>query len=467
MGSLQQGLLLLEGTWRPGSSATINQPPPPSSSTYPTGSLFPAAPSPAISEAALFQYSSCARSYLHSSFESKDTAGSTPHASFLLLKHRSKTTAATKAAAIRRRKVGVAARYICDMCGESFTRRYNLRGHQQAHKGEKPIACGYPGCNSRFACAHDQKRHYKLHLGVKDYSCLVCQKMFIRLDALQRHQYKSDARQACFQELQQQAGLASALASSAGHGGPLPRPPDMGAASSLLADAPSLDNPPPQDLFHHDSFAFLHSHQPLDLHPQQHQQQQHWVIIIHTVHAAIIVCQRKPWHRRNGIFLYFEDNTGVIVNPKGEMKGSAIASPVAKESLALYCIKRWNVIHVLITTPSRLLPELVHACPIQHYHHPKKSPKPLWTLAAHNASVPAFDVSPVIPGLLISGGLDKTDKVWNLEDKSGAPTLSMVLSQDLGVFKLHSQIDLENPKSLNRKGVLSSVDYPESDDNNS
>ncbi|WAQ90503.1 hypothetical protein PtA15_12A493 [Puccinia triticina] len=121
---------------------------------------------------------------------------------------RSKTTAATKAAAIRRRKVGVAARYICEMCGESFTRRYNLRGHQRAHKGEKPFACGYPGCTSRFARAHDQKRHYKLHLGVKDYSCPVCQKTFIRLDALQRH-HKSDAGQACFQELQQ-------LASSSG-----------------------------------------------------------------------------------------------------------------------------------------------------------------------------------------------------------------------------------------------------------
>ncbi|PLW12630.1 hypothetical protein PCANC_20250 [Puccinia coronata f. sp. avenae] len=35
------------------------------------------------------------------------------------------------------------------------------------------------------------------------------------------------------------------------------------------------------------------------------------------------------------------------------------------------------------------------------------------------------------------------------------------------LFKLHSQLDLENPKSLNRNGVLSSVDYPESDDNDS
>ncbi|KNZ57659.1 hypothetical protein VP01_2105g2 [Puccinia sorghi] len=65
-----------------------------------------------------------------------------------------------------------------------------------------------------------------------------------------------------------------------------------------------------------------------------------------------------------------------------------------------------------------------------------ESPKPLWTLAAHDSSVSAFDISPTIPGLLISGGLDKMVKVWNLEDKSGSPTLSMVVSRDLGVGKV-------------------------------
>ncbi|KAF8751233.1 universal ribosomal protein uL14 family [Rhizoctonia solani] len=36
---------------------------------------------------------------------------------------------------------------------------------------------------------------------------------------------------------------------------------------------------------------------------------------------AVVVRQRKAWRRRDGVFLYFEDNAGVIVNPKGEMKG--------------------------------------------------------------------------------------------------------------------------------------------------
>merc|ERR1739842_271609 len=35
------------------------------------------------------------------------------------------------------------------------------------------------------------------------------------------------------------------------------------------------------------------------------------------VHPAIVVRQRKAWRRRDGVFLMFEDNAGVIVNPKG------------------------------------------------------------------------------------------------------------------------------------------------------
>ncbi|KAG6764590.1 hypothetical protein POTOM_032066 [Populus tomentosa] len=40
------------------------------------------------------------------------------------------------------------------------------------------------------------------------------------------------------------------------------------------------------------------------------------------VMPAVIVRQRKPWRRKDGVFMYFEDNAGVIVNPKGEMKGT-------------------------------------------------------------------------------------------------------------------------------------------------
>merc|ERR1712023_22741 len=54
------------------------------------------------------------------------------------------------------------------------------------------------------------------------------------------------------------------------------------------------------------------------------------------VTPAVVVRQRKAWRRKHGVFITFEDNAGVIVNPKGEMKGSAITGPVAKE-----CADMW------------------------------------------------------------------------------------------------------------------------------
>ena len=56
-----------------------------------------------------------------------------------------------------------------------------------------------------------------------------------------------------------------------------------------------------------------------------------------AVVPAVVVRQRKPWRRVDGGgFVYFEDNAGVIVNVKGEMKGSAISGPVAKECADLW-----------------------------------------------------------------------------------------------------------------------------------
>lgn len=54
------------------------------------------------------------------------------------------------------------------------------------------------------------------------------------------------------------------------------------------------------------------------------------------VMPAVVIRQRKSWRRKNGVFLYFEDNAGVIVNPKGEMKGSAVTGPIGKECAELW-----------------------------------------------------------------------------------------------------------------------------------
>eukprot|EP01080_Neovahlkampfia_damariscottae_P005022 gene5023-8620_t len=52
--------------------------------------------------------------------------------------------------------------------------------------------------------------------------------------------------------------------------------------------------------------------------------------------TAVVIRQKKAWRRKDGRFIYFEDNAGVIVNPKGEMKGSAVSGPIAKECADLW-----------------------------------------------------------------------------------------------------------------------------------
>jgi len=51
---------------------------------------------------------------------------------------------------------------------------------------------------------------------------------------------------------------------------------------------------------------------------------------------AVIVRQRKHWRRREGYFIYFQDNAGVIISQKGDMKGSTILGPIAKECADLW-----------------------------------------------------------------------------------------------------------------------------------
>jgi large subunit ribosomal protein L14 len=50
------------------------------------------------------------------------------------------------------------------------------------------------------------------------------------------------------------------------------------------------------------------------------------------IFQAVIVRQRKPYRRADGIWVQFEDNAAVIITPDGEMKGSEIRGPVAKEA---------------------------------------------------------------------------------------------------------------------------------------
>ena len=52
---------------------------------------------------------------------------------------------------------------------------------------------------------------------------------------------------------------------------------------------------------------------------------------------AVIIRQRKTFRRKDGQFIYFEDNAGVIVNNKGEMKGSAITGTISCSYISYFC----------------------------------------------------------------------------------------------------------------------------------
>ncbi|CCU76108.1 unnamed protein product [Blumeria hordei] len=75
-----------------------------------------------------------------------------------------------------------------------------------------------------------------------------------------------------------------------------------------------------------------------------------------------------------------------------------------------------------------------------HYHDIRNAPispansKPTWVLQAHDSSVSAFDVNPIIPGFISTGSTDRQVKLWNILP-SGP---SMVVSRDLDVGKVFS-----------------------------
>lgn len=50
------------------------------------------------------------------------------------------------------------------------------------------------------------------------------------------------------------------------------------------------------------------------------------------VFSAVVVRQRMPFRRADGSRIEFEDNAAVILTPEGELKGTEIRGPVAKEA---------------------------------------------------------------------------------------------------------------------------------------
>ncbi len=50
------------------------------------------------------------------------------------------------------------------------------------------------------------------------------------------------------------------------------------------------------------------------------------------IFRAVIVRQKKPYRRTEGTWVQFEDNAAVVITQEGDMKGTQIRGPVAKEA---------------------------------------------------------------------------------------------------------------------------------------
>ncbi|MEM2869369.1 MAG: 50S ribosomal protein L14 [Thermoplasmata archaeon] len=54
---------------------------------------------------------------------------------------------------------------------------------------------------------------------------------------------------------------------------------------------------------------------------------------------AVVIRQKRPYRRPDGTMIAFEDNAAIIVTENGEVKGSDIKGPVAREAA-----ERWAMI---------------------------------------------------------------------------------------------------------------------------
>jgi len=53
--------------------------------------------------------------------------------------------------------------------------------------------------------------------------------------------------------------------------------------------------------------------------------------VMHQVHKAVIIRQKKEYRRPTGVRISFEDNAAILIDDKGEPRGTLIKGPVAKE----------------------------------------------------------------------------------------------------------------------------------------
>jgi len=67
--------------------------------------------------------------------------------------------------------------------------------------------------------------------------------------------------------------------------------------------------------------------------------------IKHEVVQCVLVRQKKPWRRPNGMRIMFEDNAAVLINERSEPRGTRLKGPIARE-----VVERFSAIGKIAST---------------------------------------------------------------------------------------------------------------------
>lgn len=77
-------------------------------------------------------------------------------------------------------------RFLCTICGASYTREAALKGHLNVHNNVKPFKCDI--CNMGFARKYAVQHHMRSHTKEKKYHCSYCQRGFSFYTDVKRHE---------------------------------------------------------------------------------------------------------------------------------------------------------------------------------------------------------------------------------------------------------------------------------------
>ena len=79
----------------------------------------------------------------------------------------------------------ICGKLSCSLCGKVCTTKWNLKTHEDWHKGKGYYPCKY--CGKTFMATSSLQGHMSIHTGIKEFKCLICGREFGWKGDLKKH----------------------------------------------------------------------------------------------------------------------------------------------------------------------------------------------------------------------------------------------------------------------------------------